>query len=133
MEFKRDFMKTQFYIIIILFSSLLTGCCMFDYSPEIKEIAEPFRGKLTAFFNKNQRFPDANEQISLLEKSGCKMKEMKCSFSGNAFSIKGGILPSKDYSLQFKLGNSRCYVGYFTDGTEKEIACYKEDCISIKQ
>ncbi|HFD14494.1 MAG TPA: hypothetical protein ENJ34_04230 [Epsilonproteobacteria bacterium] len=121
--------KTLLLLTTLIFTT--TACCLFDYSEEIKEVAEPMLKNLETFYQKNKRFPTDKERDEMLLASGCK-------------SVVGGVcekdgreilLSSRKYSkpyeyvLDFKHDDTSCRLYQYIGRGHSSIFCDVKPCL----
>jgi len=117
------------YLVVPWAIFLFSGCCVSNYSSEMKEVLEPIEKKMIVFYKKNNRYPTIQEHYKLLEKVGCKVENNICLFKGNKFYISipkyengGNIGLSKD--------NSSCYIS-LNVGKKDLFTCNQESCFKF--
>lgn len=126
--------KYLFLFLLVLTLSGCSGCDLADYSDEIRKVMNPLGNKLVAFYKKNNHYPNDIEMKLLLQKSGCKqVVDNKCFFSENFFAVSSQVNNRGAYGIEFKLGNSRCYVGLFENGNLRNVSCRQDSCLGLKQ
>ena len=120
--------------IILLLTTLMfstTACCLFDYSEEIKEVAEPMLKTLETFYQKNKRFPTDKERDEMLVASGCEsVVGGVCERGWNDIVIEKRKIEKHDYYIAFWINRSMCVVRFDTNGKAPfPISCYNYGCI----
>jgi hypothetical protein len=118
------------YLVIPLGVFLLSGCCAFNYSAEVKEVLIPMQEELSSFYTKNKRYPNIKERNEILDKLGCKVFNNKCKYSGNKFNITSEIFIGK-YKIGLEKGSSRCYTGLLKNGQKDDLSCYQDGCYKL--
>ena len=113
-----------------------TACCLFDYSEEIKEVAEPMLKNLEIFYEKNKRFPTDKERDEMLLAAGCE------SVVGGVCEKEGReilVIPERhldeyEYYFRLKYDDTSCGFGIYDDGDITNMFCQVSPCIhGLKQ
>jgi len=74
---------------IVTITLLTTGCCMTDYSPTIRKVADPMLVELDTFYQTHKRHPNTQERDALLLKAGCeKVVGNVCFRGGDEILVK---------------------------------------------
>ena len=120
--------------IILLLTTLMfatTACCLFDYSEEIKEVAEPMLKNLETFYQKNKRFPTDKERDEMLLASGCEsVVGGVCERGWNDIVIDKTQIVYGDYYVYVSLDRTMCIVDFDPKGkVSRPISCNKHGCI----
>ena len=121
------------YLLIILLSLLLVGCCGENYVKEMEKISNNTSQQLVAFYKKNKKYPTIEERNKILETVGCTIKnKTTCSYNGRDITIKSEKR-NTGYRIKFYLGKNKCFFGLNLDGSIGSMSCRKDDCIKIGQ
>ena len=121
------------YLVIFLGLLVLSGCCISNYSSNMKKVLEPTQKILIEFYAKNKHFPNIEERNEILKQSGCEIKGNTCLANGTMFNISDANLGGEEYIIGLKKEKSRCNVGIMISGKKGGISCYQSSCLGLKQ
>lgn len=137
-------LKTKLLITSVM-ATVLTGCCLVDYTKIIKKVAEPMFEELESFYKEHKRYPNLEEQEKMYKKAGCKMKGNICTFKGSNLTITRiektyvgdyriiiQVIDKNEINIH-KQSLADCRFGVYKDGTLNSVGCTKRPCIELRQ
>ena len=129
----------KFFCIIFL-SAFLYGCCVIDYSSDLRKIGDEYKAEMNLYYEQNKYYPSTKEEKIILSKMGCEISSKSPPLyvcEGTEYLIDSHLFspPSEGVSLRIVRSSSQCRYSFYNDNStfSDKINCIQLPCIDLRQ